>query len=81
MALRLVGGLLLLIVLVTTLVVVAGFGGVWTVYAYYSQQVPSAEEIGQSTISSFKTTKIYDRTGEHLLYELLPPEGGDRTIV
>jgi len=81
LALRLVGGLLLLFALVTTMVVVAGFGGVWAVYAYYSQQVPSAEEIGQRTISSFKTTKIYDRTGEHLLYELLPPEGGDRTIV
>jgi len=80
-AFRLVSVLLLSIMLVGSLALVLGVGGVWTVYAYYSRQLPSAEEISQRTISSFKTTKIYDRTGEHLLYEILPPEGGDRTFV
>jgi len=81
LALKLVGGLLLSMVLVSIMAMVLGWGSVWAAYAYYSQQLPSAEEIGQRTISSFKTTKIYDRTGDHLLYELLPPEGGDRTFV
>jgi penicillin-binding protein 1C len=81
LALRLVSGLLLSLVLAGITAVVLGFGSVWAVYAYYSQQLPSAEEISHRTISSFKTTKIYDRTGKHLLYELLPPEGGDRTFV
>ena len=81
LALSLVGGLLLLLVLGSLLTIVLGFGSVAAVYAYYGQQLPSAEEIGERTISSLKTTKIYDRTGQHLLYELLPPEGGDRTFV
>jgi len=81
LALRLAGGLLLVVVFLSLSVLVLGLGAVGAVYAYYSQQLPSAEEIGQRTISSFKTTKIYDRSGTHLLYEVLPPEGGARTFV
>jgi penicillin-binding protein 1C len=81
LALRLAGGLLLAAVFLSFSVLALGLGSVGAVYAYYSQQLPSAEEIGQRTISSFKTTKIYDRSGEHLLYEVLPPEGGARTFV
>lgn len=51
------------------------------VYAYYAKDLPSAEEIGQRTMASFESTKIYDRTGQHLLFEFLPPEGGARTMV
>lgn len=78
---RLFAGLLLLAVLASAMVVILAFGSVFAVYAYYSRQLPSAEEIGQRTVSSFGTTKIYDRTGTHLLYELVPPEGGNRTMV
>jgi penicillin-binding protein 1C len=74
-------GFLLALVLAGILAVTLGVGGVFAVYAYYSQQLPSAEEIGHTAISSMKTTKIYDRTGQNLLYELLPTEGGDRTWV
>jgi penicillin-binding protein 1C len=81
LAIRLIGGLLLFTIALGLLAAIAGFGAVGAVYAYYSQQLPPAEEIGERTISSFKTTKIFDRTGKHLLYELLPPEGGDRTFV
>ncbi|MGQ9492455.1 MAG: transglycosylase domain-containing protein [Anaerolineae bacterium] len=81
LAIRLISGLLLSLVLLGILTIVLGFGTVFAVYAYYSEQLPSAEEIGHRAVSSFKTTKIYDRTGQHLLYELLPPEGGDRTFV
>ncbi len=81
LAIGLLGGLLLFTIALGLMAAVGGFGTVGAVYAYYSQQLPPAEEIGERTISSFKTTKIFDRTGTHLLYELLPPEGGDRTFV
>lgn len=80
-ALRLVAGLLLSVVLSGVVVTILGLGAAVGVYAYYSQQLPSAEEIGHLSASSFETTKIYDRTGTHLLYELMPPAGGNRTMV
>ncbi|MGC8787876.1 MAG: hypothetical protein ACP5Q1_10665, partial [Anaerolineae bacterium] len=80
LAIRLIIGSLLFTLLLGALTMALSFGTIFAVYAYYSRQLPPAEEIGRSAISSFKTTKIYDRTGQHLLYELLPPEGGDRTF-
>lgn len=54
---------------------------VFGVYASYVQDLPSAEEIGRRSVESFETTRIYDRTGQHVLYELIPPDGGRRTEV
>jgi len=59
----------------TALAVVAG------VYAFYVQDLPSAEEIGRRSVETFKTTRILDCTGEHVLYEIIPSEGGRRTEV
>ena len=73
--------LLLVLVLCGVLLVGIGVGGALAVYAYYSRQLPSAEEIGTSATSSAQTTKIYDRTGQNLLYELVPPDEGSRTMV
>ncbi|HQJ51109.1 MAG: Penicillin-binding protein 2D [Chloroflexi bacterium ADurb.Bin180] len=73
--------LLLGLMLSGVLLVAAGAGGAFAVYAYYSQQLPSAEEFGKTAMSSFKSTKVYDRTGEKLLYEIVPPEEGARTVV
>ena len=73
--------LLLVMVLSSILLAGLGFGAAFAVYAYYSKQLPSAEEISHSAISSFKTTRVYDRTGQHLLYEIVPPDEGSRTIV
>lgn len=72
---------LLAIVLISILVTGLGFGTAFAVYAYYSQQLPSAEEISTSATSSAQTTRVYDRTGQHLLYELVPPDEGSRTNV
>lgn len=55
-----------------------GFGTVVSVYAFYAQQLPEPGAI-QQVEDDFETTKLYDRTGEHLLYEILDPLGGDRT--
>ncbi|MBN1428609.1 MAG: transglycosylase domain-containing protein [Anaerolineae bacterium] len=54
-----------------------GLGSVISVYAYYAQQLPQPDQIKLE--SDFETTKIYDRTGQHLLYEIIDPLGGDRT--
>ena len=59
----------------------AGLGSVAGAYAYFAQQVPPAEMIEVQTSQSFKTTKIFDRTGTKLLYEVFDPRWGSRTVV
>ena len=55
--------------------------GLFAAYSYFAQDLPAPEQIEELTLTSFETTKIYDRTGQHLLYEVIDPQGGDRTIV
>ncbi len=81
LSLRLAAIIVLSVFLGGLALAVSGLGAVGAVYAHFSQQLPSADEFITQAGISFKTTKIYDRTGETLLYELLPPEGGDRTYV
>lgn len=49
------------------------------VYAYFARDLPDPGAIEQVQ-EQFKTVKIYDRTGQHLLYEVVDPRG-DRTYV
>jgi len=56
-------------------------GAVAGVYAFYAQDLPSAEEIGRRSVESFETTRIYDRTGKVVLYEIISPDAGRRTEV
>jgi len=58
-----------------------GVGTLFGVYAFYAQDLPSAEEIGRRSVESFETTRIYDRTGKVVLYEIIPPNAGRRTEV
>jgi penicillin-binding protein 1C len=51
------------------------------IYNFYAQDLPAPGEIAKQTSQSFKTTKIYDRTGQTLLYEIIDPQGGNRTVV
>ena len=51
------------------------------VYNYYAKDLPAPGEIAKQTSSQFKTTRIYDRTGQVLLYEIIDPQGGNRTVV
>ncbi len=72
----------LMVVMVSFLVFLLAVGGtVFSVYAVYAQELPSAEEVERRSVETFETTRIYDRTGEHLLYEMVPAEGGRRTWV
>ena len=69
------------VILSFMLAVGAGLGSVVGVYAYYAQQLPPPEMIEVQTSQSFKSTKIYDRTGTRLLYEVFDPKWGSRTVV
>ena len=51
------------------------------VYNHYAQDLPAPGEIVKQTNEQFKTTRIYDRTGKVLLYEIFDPQGGNRTVV
>jgi 1A family penicillin-binding protein len=69
------------VILSFVLAVTAGLGSVGGVYALYAQQLPPAETIEVQTSQSFKTTKIYDRTGTKLLFDVFDPRWGSRTVV
>ncbi len=63
--------------------VLGGVASVLTqVYASYLTELPTPREIEAAFNTSngafFQTTKIYDRTGQHLLYEVIDPRAGDR---
>lgn len=62
--------------LVLLLLIVAG--GTW-LYHEYSQDLPDPQQIGRHR--SFETTRLYARDGETLLFELVGPETGHRTVV
>jgi len=47
----------------------------------YGNQLPDPDSIVIQAQQSFKTTRLYDRTGKHLLYEIYDPNGGNRTVV
>lgn len=77
--LRFLGRLILAflhITLLAALLLIAG--GAW-LYHRYSQDLPDPQAIGQHR--SFETTRLYARDGETLLYELVDPTAGHRTVV
>ncbi|MGH2545073.1 MAG: transglycosylase domain-containing protein, partial [Ardenticatenaceae bacterium] len=47
----------------------------------FEGELPSPSAVEESTAREFKTTKIYDRTGQHLLWEVYDPRGGNRQVV
>jgi membrane carboxypeptidase/penicillin-binding protein len=82
---RAFAGLGLALALAVVLAGVAAAGAVATVYAYFTRDLPSAEALqaafDPSNAEFFQTTRIYDRTGQHLLYEVIDPRGGDRQYI
>ncbi len=66
----------------TTAALIAGtVGGAYAAYNALVATLPSPETIGQGAAQGFKTTRIYDRTGQAVLYEIYDPHGGNRTMV
>ncbi|MFQ6059004.1 MAG: penicillin-binding protein [Anaerolineae bacterium] len=80
-ALRLLALAVVVVVLSGVLLIAVGVGTAVGVYAYFTKDLPAPEEVGRQTQWAFKTTKIYDRTGNTLLYEIFDPQGGNRTLV
>jgi len=58
----------------------AGVGTAVGAYAYYASDLPDPNEI-VTRQETFETTKIYDRTGQVLLLEVIDPRRGDRTLL
>jgi membrane peptidoglycan carboxypeptidase len=67
-----VGGALGLLVLLT---LVGAGGTAWAAWTYFTADLPSLDEIH---VSTFQSTKIYDRHGG-LLWEVYDPQHGRRT--
>ncbi|MCE5257519.1 MAG: transglycosylase domain-containing protein [Chloroflexi bacterium] len=80
-ALRFVLVFFIALILSTVLLAAVAVGGVYTVYATYVKSLPDPGEVERLSSESFETTRIYDRTGQTLLYEIIPPDGGRRTYV
>ena len=76
---RLLAGLLVVLTLAVGVVALAGALTAVGVYAYFAQELPTADEI-EIVEEHFETTKLYDRTGQTLIYEIVNPLG-DRTYV
>ncbi|MGD1995730.1 MAG: transglycosylase domain-containing protein [Anaerolineae bacterium] len=55
-------------------------GGIVGVYAHFARDLPQPEQI-EIAEENFETTRIYDRTGEELLWEVIDPHAGDRAWV
>jgi penicillin-binding protein 1C len=76
---RLLAALLVFLGAVAGVVLLTGALSAVGVYAYFSQDLPAADEI-EIVEEHFETTKLYDRTGQTLIYEIVNPLG-DRTYV
>jgi membrane peptidoglycan carboxypeptidase len=81
-ALRNLAGTALSLAAAALLAIIAAGAAAASVYAYYTRDLPSAAALqaafNPATSEFFQTTQIYDRTGTHLLYEVIDPRGGDR---
>ena len=74
------GGLIAVTLLGTAFILAAGVVGFLSVYANYARDLPDPNEIVTAQ-EKFETTKIYDRTGQVLLMEVIDPRRGDRTLL
>ncbi len=79
--LQLAVGVLALVTAAAGIVLAAGVAVGLGIYSYFAKDLPAPEQIEEMTLTSFETSKIYDRTGQHLLWEVVDPQLGDRTIV
>ena len=60
--------------------IVAAVGSAYAGYESFAQQLPDPTAI-ETEQEDFETTKIFDRTGQVLMYEIFDPFRGDRNYV
>lgn len=77
-----IGAIVLIVLLVLLVVVATGVATTYGIYTSYAAQLPDASVIEQQQ-DEFETVRIYDRTGQYLLYESIDPRPfkGDRSYV
>ncbi len=77
-----IGALIIIALLVVTGVTALGAATTYGIYTSYAAQLPDASVIEEQQ-DEFETVRIYDRTGEYLLYESIDPRPfrGDRRYV
>ena len=68
--LRIAVVVVLAVVMANAFSVLAAAGTVFGIYSYFAKDLPDPRAI-ETEQEEFETTKIYDRTGEVLLYEFL----------
>ena len=73
-------GLVGLVVALVLIALLVSIGSVYAVYNSFAQQLPDPHTI-ETEQEDFETTKIYDRSGQVLLYEIFDPFRGDRNYV
>ncbi len=78
--LRILGAMMLMLLMANLLSVAGLVGGAVSVYAYFAQDLPDPQDI-EFVEQDFETTRIYDRTGQVLLWEVIDPHAGDRVWV
>ncbi|MFQ5611324.1 MAG: penicillin-binding protein [Anaerolineae bacterium] len=61
-------------------VTLTGVGTALAIYSNFASELPDPSAI-ETEQEDFETTKIYDRSGNVLLYELFDPRRGDRTYI
>ena len=78
LVLRTVAALVVIAILSSGVTFALGMGAAGAAYSAMTKNLPSPEEVRAASEETFETTKIYDRTGQHLLYEVIDPNAGDR---
>jgi len=81
LVLRIFGVILLIVALIVLLTTGMAVGTAAAVYQMMTANLPKAGDVAATFNQSSETTKIYDRTGKHLLYEVIDPNAGDRQWV
>jgi membrane peptidoglycan carboxypeptidase len=86
--LLIISQIVVIVILVTAALIAAGvLAGVVAAAGLYEtivSELPDPadiERVEEDTETSFQTTRLYDRTGQVLLYEVIDPYGGDRQWV
>ena len=81
LVLRVVGVMVLFSVLGNVLLAGLTIGAAAAGYSAITANLPTPEDVRTASVETFETTKIYDRTGQNRLYEVIDPSAGDRNWI
>ncbi len=81
LVMRVIGVVVLIAILSTGILTGLGAGSAAAAYSLITEDLPTPEEVAAASVQTFETTKIYDRSGQELLYEVIDPNAGDRSWI